>query len=133
MRKMGWAAGVTMLGVALGGAAARADGDAGKGEKVFAKCKTCHEIATTKNKVGPTLHGVIGRKAGTVEGFKYSEAMTGSGVQLSPPDSRSRVMRWCASASTGSISSLTKACTRACRSAARGEREKSMTLTFAHC
>ena len=59
-------------------AGARAEGDAAKGEKVFAKCKTCHEVATAKNKVGPTLHGVIGRKAGTAEGFKYSPAMAGS-------------------------------------------------------
>jgi cytochrome c len=62
------------------GAAAHADGDPVKGEKVFAKCKTCHEIASDKNKVGPTLQGVIGRQAGTVPGFKYSEAMIASGV-----------------------------------------------------
>ena len=62
------------------GGPAHAEGDAAKGQKVFAKCKTCHEIATAKNKVGPTLQGVIGRKAGTVEGFKYSEAMINSGV-----------------------------------------------------
>lgn len=72
--------GVAAAVLAFGGTAAHADGDAAKGEKVFAKCKTCHEIATTKNKVGPTLHGVIGRQAGSVEGFKYSEAMAGSGV-----------------------------------------------------
>ncbi len=58
---------------------ALADGDAAQGEKVFGKCKACHEFAA-KNKVGPTLHGVIGRKAGTVEGFKYSEAMVNSGI-----------------------------------------------------
>lgn len=62
------------------GTAAHADGDPVKGEKVFAKCKTCHEIATDKNKVGPTLQGVLGRQAGTVPGFKYSEAMIASGV-----------------------------------------------------
>lgn len=60
--------------------AAHADGDSEKGEKVFNKCKTCHEIATEKNKVGPSLHGVIGRKAGSVPGFKYSPAMAGSDV-----------------------------------------------------
>ncbi|HMR32074.1 MAG TPA: cytochrome c family protein [Geminicoccaceae bacterium] len=59
---------------------ARADGDVAKGEKVFTKCKACHEIANEKNKVGPSLHGVIGRKAGTVPGFKYSPAMANSGV-----------------------------------------------------
>ena len=73
------AAAAAALALVLGGPA-RADGDAAKGEKVYAKCKTCHEIATDKNKVGPTLQGVIGRKAGTVQGFKYSEAMVNSGV-----------------------------------------------------
>lgn len=80
MRNLGWTIGVAALAWVLGATAAHADGDAAKGAKVFTKCKTCHEIATAKNKVGPTLQGVIGRKAGTVEGFKYSEAMTGSGV-----------------------------------------------------
>ena len=77
---MGWITGVAALAWVLGATMAHADGDAAKGEKVFTKCKTCHEIATVKNKVGPTLHGVIGRKAGTVEGFKYSEAMLNSGL-----------------------------------------------------
>jgi cytochrome c2 len=54
--------------------------DAAKGEKVYAKCKTCHELTTAKNKVGPTLQGVIGRQAGAVAGFKYSEPMIKSGV-----------------------------------------------------
>lgn len=57
-----------------------AAGDAAKGEKVYAKCKTCHELTTAKNKVGPTLQGVIGRQAGAVAGFKYSEPMIKSGV-----------------------------------------------------
>jgi cytochrome c len=73
-------AAVTAAIVLILGGPARADGDAAKGQKVFAKCKTCHEIATDKNKVGPTLQGVIGRKAGAVAGFKYSEAMRNSGV-----------------------------------------------------
>lgn len=59
---------------------ALADGDAAQGEKVFGKCKACHDVVSDKNKVGPSLHGVIGRKAGTVEGFKYSEAMANSGI-----------------------------------------------------
>lgn len=59
---------------------ASAEGDAGKGEKLFAKCKACHTIEAGKNKVGPSLAGVIGRHAGGVEGFKYSDAMHSSGV-----------------------------------------------------
>jgi cytochrome c len=57
-----------------------AAGDAAAGAKVFTKCKTCHEVAEPKNKVGPTLKGLFGRKAGTVEGFKYSDAMKNSGM-----------------------------------------------------
>lgn len=46
------------------------------GATVFKKCAVCHVVEEAKNKVGPTLNGVIGRKPGTAEGFKYSEAMT---------------------------------------------------------
>ena len=61
------------LSVGIVGAASAQD--AAAGEKVFAKCKACHVIDAPTNRVGPTLHGVIGRTAGTVEGFKYSESM----------------------------------------------------------
>ncbi|WP_442578819.1 c-type cytochrome [Mesorhizobium sp. ASY16-5R] len=53
--------------------------DAAAGEKVFAKCKACHVADTDQNKVGPTLKGLIGRTAGTHEGFKYSPAMIAAG------------------------------------------------------
>ena len=53
--------------------------DAAAGEKVFAKCKACHVVESDTNKIGPSLNGVIGRTAGTHEGFKYSKAMTEAG------------------------------------------------------
>lgn len=53
--------------------------DAAAGEKVFAKCKACHTADADQNKVGPSLLGVIGRKAGSHPGFKYSAAMEGAG------------------------------------------------------
>jgi cytochrome c len=59
---------------------AAAAGDPEAGEKVFRKCQTCHEVKAPKNKVGPHLVGIFGRKAGTVEGFKYSDAMKNSNV-----------------------------------------------------
>jgi cytochrome c len=54
--------------------------DAAAGEKVFAKCKACHVADEDKNKIGPSLHGLIGRTAGTHEGFKYSPAMVAAGA-----------------------------------------------------
>jgi cytochrome c2 len=65
--------------------------DAAAGEKVFAKCKACHVADEDKNKIGPSLNGVIGRTAGTHPGFKYSKPMTeagASGVRWRLPASR---------------------------------------------
>jgi cytochrome c len=59
---------------------ALASGDVEAGKKVFNKCKACHDISEGKNKVGPTLKGVMGRTAGTVEGYAYSDAMKASGI-----------------------------------------------------
>lgn len=54
-------------------------GDPVKGEKVFVQCKTCHVVDPGQNRVGPSLAALIGRKAGTVEGFNYSPANKNSG------------------------------------------------------
>lgn len=55
--------------------------DAAAGEKVFAQCKTCHQVGeSAKNLVGPVLNGVIGRPAGTYPGYNYSEANKKSGL-----------------------------------------------------
>ncbi len=53
-----------------------AEGDAAKGEKVFKKCKACHSADAEKNKVGPHLVGIIGRKAAAVDGYKYGKGIT---------------------------------------------------------
>jgi len=52
---------------------ALADGDAAAGEKVFIKCKACHENEQGVNKIGPTLKGIVGRKTASVEGYAYSD------------------------------------------------------------
>jgi cytochrome c len=43
-------------------------------------CRTCHSMKPGDNRLGPSLHGVVGRKAGTLEGFAFSPAMKSSGV-----------------------------------------------------
>ena len=58
---------------------ALADADPVKGEKVYKKCKVCHEVAKKKNKVGPHLVNLFERKAGSIEGYKYSSAMKAKG------------------------------------------------------
>jgi cytochrome c len=50
------------------------------GEKVFAKCMACHSLEAGKNLIGPSLHGIVGRKAASLEGFMYSDAMKASGI-----------------------------------------------------
>jgi cytochrome c len=59
---------------------ARAAGDAKTGEQIFNQCKPCHSLEAGKNGIGPTLHGLLGRKAGTVPGYSYSPAMQSSGI-----------------------------------------------------
>ena len=55
--------------------------DAEAGKKVFTKCAPCHSVGPgAKSKVGPELNGLVGRAAGSVEGFSYSPAMKGSGI-----------------------------------------------------
>ena len=60
--------------------AARAQ-DAALGEKVFLKCKACHQIGEgAKDAVGPVLNGIVGRKAGTYPDYSYSDANKNSGL-----------------------------------------------------
>jgi len=59
-------------------------GDAAAGEKVFAACRTCHVFDEGVNRVGPSLHKVVGRKSGSVAGFSYSDANKNSGITWTP-------------------------------------------------
>jgi cytochrome c2 len=71
-----------ILGVGLAAMtiSAQAAGDAKNGGRIFNQCKPCHSLEAGKNGVGPTLHGLLGRKAGTVPGYSYSAAMQSSGI-----------------------------------------------------
>lgn len=70
---------------ALAPAPSRAAGDAGRGADVFAEeCGDCHSASAGRHKKGPSLAGVIGRKAGSAAGFDgYSDAMKSSGITWS--------------------------------------------------
>ena len=63
-----------------------ASGDAEAGEKVFNKCKSCHMIQNAEGenivrggRTGPNLYGIVGRTAGTVEGFNYGADLVAAG------------------------------------------------------
>jgi cytochrome c2 len=69
-----------VLGLAIMGPVL-AGGDAEKGMQVFnSQCRACHSLEADKNGVGPTLHGVFGRKAGSLPGYNYSAAIKKSDV-----------------------------------------------------
>ena len=61
--------------VVVGSAAQAEPGNVEAGEDVFKKCRACHEAGPeAKNKVGPQLTGIVGRKVGSVADFSYSDA-----------------------------------------------------------
>jgi cytochrome c len=62
-----------VLALLTGTAASAEDGDAARGEQLYARCAACHALAY--DRVGPRHCGVLGRRAGTVPGFDYSPAM----------------------------------------------------------
>jgi len=72
---------VLLLSLATLSAAPAVAQDISAGERVWNKCRACHQVGeTAKNGVGPTLNGVFGRQAGTVPGYNYSEANKNSGI-----------------------------------------------------
>ena len=54
--------------------------DVAAGKAAFRKCAACHTTDTTTNKIGPHLGDIVGRTAGTVEGYNYSKAMKDAGA-----------------------------------------------------
>ena len=67
--------------VLIGGTASALAQDLAAGENSFKKCLPCHSVgADAKNKVGPLLNGLDGRKSGTIEGYNYTDANKNSGI-----------------------------------------------------
>lgn len=72
-----------LISLSSGAGMAFADCDAAAGQKVFeTKCTACHSLA--EHKVGPRLHDVVGRKAGTAAGFSYTPALEQAGFTWDP-------------------------------------------------
>jgi cytochrome c len=62
--------------------AAGQTGDAENGKDVFKACRICHQVGPgAKNGIGPSLNGIVGRKAGTITGFGYSDANKEAGTK----------------------------------------------------
>jgi cytochrome c len=79
MRKLLVAALISVAGI--GAAAAQ---DLAAGATSYKKCAACHDVGpTAKNKVGPVLNGLEGRKSGTIAGYNYSDANKASGITWS--------------------------------------------------
>lgn len=67
---------ITALMLLAATVTAQAAGDPAAGEKVFNKCKICHNIGEgAKTKIGPELNGIVGRKAASIDGFSYSTGL----------------------------------------------------------
>jgi cytochrome c len=89
MRIGAWLLGALLvlpLGLLIGSGLARAlePGDAAHGKKVFAKCQACHSLDAGVNKIGPSLHGIVGRAAAAEADFKYSDAMKNAHLNWTP-------------------------------------------------
>jgi cytochrome c len=68
---------LSALTLPLGAAHAQ---DAARGEKLYAECAACHPLEPGVHGVGPTLHAIIGRKAGGYDDYRYSPALKRSGL-----------------------------------------------------
>lgn len=76
MKRMIMAAALLLASAGVAGAQ-----DLAAGATSFKKCAACHDVGpTAKNKVGPVLNGLDGRKSGTVADYNYSDANKGSGI-----------------------------------------------------
>src|SRR5262249_24191835 len=60
--------------------AARAEGNAARGEELYDDCIACHPVEAGVHGIGPTLHGIVGRKVGEIADYRYSRALRLSGI-----------------------------------------------------
>jgi cytochrome c len=73
---------IAMVGCLALPGVVEAQGNTAEGENVFKKCKTCHDVGEgAKNKIGPVLNNIVGRKAASIEGYAYSSDLKALGAQ----------------------------------------------------
>jgi len=73
---------ILVVGLAWTGPAAAQPGDAENGKDIFKACRPCHQVGpAAKNGIGPALNGMVGRTAGTIAGFVYSDANKEAGTK----------------------------------------------------
>jgi cytochrome c len=81
MRRSPTGAGILLIKILVTSSTAWAADDPAAGEKVFAaRCAVCHATEVGQNKIGPSLAGIVGSKAGTVPGFNFSPAMKNTDI-----------------------------------------------------
>jgi cytochrome c len=81
MRGSFWAGVVGLITLGLPQTVVAQAGDAENGKDVFKVCRACHQVGPgAKNGIGPTLNGIVGRKAGTIAGFTYSDVNKEAGA-----------------------------------------------------
>lgn len=77
-RTLIFAGAAVVFGASIGAASAQ---DLESGERSFRKCQPCHDVGEeARTKIGPKLNGLEGRKAGTIEGFSYTDVNRNSGI-----------------------------------------------------
>ena len=76
--------GAVVLAATATVAPAQAAGDPAKGKTVYARCAACHDLNTGATRLGPSMKGIVGRKAGAVAGFAYSPALKAKGIAWNP-------------------------------------------------
>lgn len=80
-----FASAAVLLGLGLLHPGAEAVADLAAGERLFrSQCMGCHALEPGRHRAGPSLHAVIGRRAGTVVGFDFSRAMAEAGITWTP-------------------------------------------------
>ena len=70
---------VAALMLSLSAGPAYAAGDAAKGKKQFSRCMSCHSVKEGKNRIGPSLFGIVDRAAASVPKYKYSVGLKAAG------------------------------------------------------